>query len=55
MILTITCLQKDFFLTDEENCTLYWIIGVVVLTHLMWGMLHVLLGVYHTLMWDRIL
>jgi hypothetical protein len=27
----------------------------MVLTHLRWGMLHVLLGVYDTLMWDRIL
>jgi hypothetical protein len=55
MILTITRLQKDFFLTGEENCSLCWIVGVVVLAHLRWGMLCVLLGVYHTLMWDRIL
>jgi hypothetical protein len=55
MILTIACLQKDFFLTGEENCSLCWIVGVVVLTHLRWGMLRVLLGVYYTLMWDRIL
>jgi hypothetical protein len=55
MILTITRLQKDFFLTGEENCMLCWIVGVVVLSHLRWGMLCVLLGVYHTLMWNRIL
>jgi hypothetical protein len=54
-ILTIMCLQKDFFLTGEENCMLCWIVGVVVLSHLRWGMLCVMLGVYHTLMWDRIL
>jgi hypothetical protein len=48
-------LQKNFFLTGEENRSLYWIVGVVVLAHLGWGMLHVLLGVYDTLMWDRIL
>jgi hypothetical protein len=48
-------LQKDFFLTNEENYSVCWIVGVVVLAHLRWGMLHVLLGVYHTLMWDRIL
>jgi hypothetical protein len=48
-------LQKNFFLTGEENCSLYWIVGVVILAHLRWGMLRVLLGVYHTLMWDRIL
>jgi hypothetical protein len=48
-------LQKDFFLTGEENCSLCWIVGIVVLAHLRWGMLRVLLGVYHTLMWDRIL
>jgi hypothetical protein len=55
MILTITRLQKDFFLIGEENCTLCWIVGVVVLSYLRWGMLCVLLGVYHTLMWNRIL
>jgi hypothetical protein len=46
---------EGFFLTGEENCSLCWIVGVVVLAHLRWGMLCVLLGVYHTLMWDRIL
>ena len=50
MILTITCLQKDFFLTSEENCVIYWIVGVEVLSYLRWRMLCVLLGVYHTLM-----
>jgi hypothetical protein len=55
MILTITRLQKDFFLTGEENCMLCWIVGVEVLSPLRWGMLCVLLGVYHTLMWNRIL
>jgi hypothetical protein len=54
-ILTIACLQKDFFLTGEENRLFCWIVGVVVLAHLRWGMLRVLLGVYNTLMWDRIL
>jgi hypothetical protein len=48
-------LQKDFFLTGEENRSLYWIVGVVILAHLRWGMLRVLLGVYDTLVWDRIL
>jgi hypothetical protein len=48
-------LQKDFFLTGEKNCSLCWIVGIVVLAHLRWGMLCVLLGVYHTLMWDGIL
>ena len=51
----IACLQKDFFLTGEENCSFCWIVGIVVLAYLWWGMLRVLLGVYHTLMWDRIL
>jgi hypothetical protein len=50
MILTITCLQKDFFLTGEEDCMLCRVVGVVVLTYLRWGMLYILLGVYHTLM-----
>jgi hypothetical protein len=48
-------LQKDFFLTGEENCSLCRVIGIVVLAHLRWGMLCILLGVDHTLMWDRIL
>ena len=51
----IACLQKNFFLTGEENCSLYWIVGIMVLAHLRWGMLCVLLGVYDTLVWDRIL
>jgi hypothetical protein len=51
----IACLQKNFFLTGEENCLLCWIVGIVVLAHLRWGMLRVLLGVYHTLMRNRIL
>jgi hypothetical protein len=55
MILMITCLHKDFFLTSEENCAICWIVGVEVLSHLRWRMLWVLLGVYHTLMWNRIL
>jgi hypothetical protein len=55
MILMTTHLQKDFFLTGEENCTLRWIVGVEVLSYLRWGMLCVLLGVHHTLMWNRIL
>jgi hypothetical protein len=48
-------LQKDFFLTGEENRSICWIVGIMVLAHLRWGMLHVLLGVYNALMWDRIL
>jgi hypothetical protein len=48
-------LQKNFLLSGEENRSLCWIVGVVILAHLRWGMLRVLLGVYHTLMWDRIL
>jgi hypothetical protein len=55
MILTITCLQKDFFLIGEEKCTICWIVGVEVLSCLQCGMLCVLLGIYHPLMWDRIL
>jgi hypothetical protein len=54
MILTVTCLQKDLFLTGEENCMICWIVGVEVLSCLRWGMFCVLLGVYHTLMWNRI-
>jgi hypothetical protein len=48
-------LQKNFFLTGEENCSVCRIVGIMVLAHLRWGMLRILLGVYDTLMWDRIL
>jgi hypothetical protein len=48
-------LQKDFFLAGEENGTLSWIVRVVVLSCLRWGTLCILLGVYHALMWNRIL
>jgi hypothetical protein len=51
----IPCLQKDFFLTGEENHSVYWNVGVMVLAHLRWWMLRVPLGVYDTLMGDRIL
>jgi hypothetical protein len=55
MILTITGMQKDFFLTGEKNGSLCWIVRVMVFSCLRWGMLCVLLGVYPTLMWNRIL
>jgi hypothetical protein len=48
-------LQKNFFLTGEKNCSFHWIVGIMVLAHLRWGMLRILLGVDDTLMWDRIL
>jgi hypothetical protein len=48
-------LQKNFFLTGEENCSFHRIVGIMVLAHLRWGMLCIRLGVDHTLMWDRIL
>jgi hypothetical protein len=52
-------LQKDFFI-GEENIAINRIYGLsgtqgCILPYLWWGMLHVLLGVYDTLMWDRIL
>jgi hypothetical protein len=56
--LTTASLQKDFFI-GEENIAINRIPGLsgtrgCILPYLWWGMLHVLLGVYHTLMWDRI-
>ena len=48
-------MQKDFFLTGEENGTLSWIVRVVVLYCLRWGTLCILLCVHHSLVWDRIL
>jgi hypothetical protein len=55
MILTIMCLQKDFLLTSEEDRAICWIVWVETFSHLRWGRLCVLLGVYHTLVWNRIL
>jgi hypothetical protein len=54
-ILTTTCLQKDFFLTGEEDGTICGIIGIEVLSQLWWGRLRVMLGVHHTLVWNGIL
>jgi hypothetical protein len=51
----IMCLQKDFFLTSEEDRSIYWIVWIEVLSHLRWGRLCVLLGVFHTLVWNKIL
>jgi hypothetical protein len=51
MILAITCLQKDFFFTSEEDRAICWIVGVKVFSYLRWGML----CVYHSLVWNRIL
>jgi hypothetical protein len=55
MVLTIMCLQKDFFLTGEEDHEIYWIVWIEVLSYLRWGRLCVLMGVYHTLVWNGIL
>jgi hypothetical protein len=51
MILTIMCLQKDFFLTGEEDGTICGIVWIEVLSQLWWGRL----CVYHTLMQNEIL
>jgi hypothetical protein len=48
-------LQNNFFLTGEENCSFCWIVGIVILSHLGWGMLCILLGIDDALMWNRIL
>jgi hypothetical protein len=54
-ILTTTCLQKDFFLTGEEDGTICRIVWIEILSQLWWGMMCILLGVYHTLMQNDIL
>ena len=53
-----TSLQKDFFI-GEENIAINRIPGLggtrgCIFPYLWWGMLRVLLGVYHTLMCNRI-
>jgi hypothetical protein len=55
MVLTITCLQKDFFLTSEEDGEICGIVWVDILAQLRWGRLHVLLGVHQTLVWNGIM
>jgi hypothetical protein len=55
MVLTNTCLQKNFFFTGEEDSTIYEIIWIEVLSQLWWGGLCVMLGVYHTLVRNGIL
>jgi hypothetical protein len=55
MVLMTMCLQKDFFLTGEEDSTIYEIVWIEVLSQLWWGRLHVMLGVYHTLVRNGIL
>jgi hypothetical protein len=54
-ILMIMCLQKDFFLTSEEDSAICGIVWVEVLSQLRWGRQCVLLGVHHTLVWNGIL
>jgi hypothetical protein len=55
MVMMITCLQKDLFLAGEEDRAISWIVWIEVLSQLRWGRLRVLLGVYHTLVWNKIL
>jgi hypothetical protein len=54
-VLMTTCLQKDFFLTGEEDSMIYRIVWIEVLSQLWWGRLHVLLGFHHTLVQNGIL
>jgi hypothetical protein len=54
-VLTTMCLQKDFFLIGEEDGTICGIVGIEVLSQMWWGRLCVLLGVYHTLVWNGIM
>jgi hypothetical protein len=54
-VLTTMCLQKDFFLTGEEDSMIWEIVWIEVLSQLWWGRMHVLLGVHHTLVWNWIM
>jgi hypothetical protein len=50
-----TCLQKDFFLTGEEDSTICGFVWIDVLSQLWRGRLRVLLGVHHTLVQNGIM
>jgi hypothetical protein len=55
MVLMTTCLQKDLFLTGEEDSMICEIVWIEVFSQLRWGRLRVMLGVHHTLVWDGVL
>jgi hypothetical protein len=48
-------LQNNFFFTSEEDIAIRQISRVGLLSHLWWGMMYVMLGIHHTLVWNRFL
>ena len=55
-----TCLQKNLFLTGMDYIAIVRIFGligtwVLILPHLWWGRVYLLLGIHHTLVWNRVL
>jgi hypothetical protein len=54
------CLQKNFFFASEEDIAIHRISRVdgpwvLILSHLWWGRMYLLLGIHHTLVWNRVL
>jgi hypothetical protein len=54
------CFQKNLFFTSEEDIAINRISRVdgpwvLILPHLWWGRVYLMLGIYHTLVWNRVL
>jgi hypothetical protein len=60
IVLATACLQKNLFFIGKEDITIGQIsrlIGtwVLILPHLGWSEVFLLLGIHHTLVWNRVL
>jgi hypothetical protein len=58
--LTTTCLQKNLFFAGEEDIAIDQIsrlngTWVLILPHLGWSRVYLMLGIHHTLVWNRVL
>jgi hypothetical protein len=47
--------QKNFFFASEEDIVIHWIVKVLIFPHLWQGRMYHLLGIHHTLVWNRVL
>jgi hypothetical protein len=59
-ILETVCLQNNPFFIGKEDVAIsriYRLIGtwVLILPHLGWGRMYFMLGIHHTLVWNRVL
>jgi hypothetical protein len=54
------CLKNNFFFVGKEDVAINWIFGlngtwVLIFPHLGWSGVYLLLGIHHTLVWNRVL